>query len=853
MIITALLFFLAPVVALTICWCIVYLKYEKYLCKFRGPSRLPIIGSLHHFGTGKNLLPSVAKLIVQCKEPEKFMFGFYPGIAMGDAKSVEFVLGSKTILKKSLEYKFLDSWLGTGLLTSDGAKWKKHRRLLTPAFHFQILEQFIDVFNNQGNILVKKLEEDKNETINIFPYMTLHALDVICEATMNTPINAQLNPNSSFVRSVKQMCKILIGRTVSVKMFDIIYKFSKDYYKEKAALTILHGLSESVIKTRRAELQAQKVNNFSNENDLGKKKRVAFLDILLTSTVDGVPLTDEEIRNEVDTFMFAGHDTTTSALSFTVYTLSKHPEIQQRVFEELNNVLGNDKTVQFTYDNLQKLKYLEQVIKEVLRFYPPVPYFSRIITEDVTYDGKIIPKGVLLIVFAYLLHHNPEYYDYPEMFDPERFNTENSKNISLYSYVPFSAGSRNCIDLLPSVTRMVTQYKRPERFMLGFYPGLGIGDAKTVEFLLGSKTILKKSLEYKYFDSWLGTGLLTSEGNKWKKHRRLLTPAFHFQILEQFIQVFENQSNILIKKFDDDKNAEINVFPYMTLHALDVICEATMNTPINAQLNPTSDFVKSVKEMCNILINRSLSFKMFNILYRFTEDYHKEKKALSVLHGLNVLLTSTVDGVYLTNEEIRDEVNTFLFAGHDTTTSALSFTVYTLSKYPEIQDKVFQEISDVLGNGEASQFTYENLQKLKYLEQVIKEVLRFYPPVPMFSRIVTEDVTYDGKIIPKGVVLLIFAYHLHHNPEFFDYPEVFDPERFNTENLKNISLYSYVPFSAGSRNCIGQRFAMLEIKTTVSKILQKFKILPVLGHEPVLLANAILTSENGLPVRFENR
>ncbi|KAF5277800.1 hypothetical protein FQR65_LT03781 [Abscondita terminalis] len=859
-----------------------------------------------------DLLPIATSIASQYRGPIKAMLGFYPRLVLCDAKSVEFVLSSKTILKKSSEYKFLSSWLGSGLLTSDGTKWKKHRRLLTPAFHFQILERFIDVFVKQSNILISKLEKIEHQEVDIFPYARLHALDVICEATMNTSINAQTNPTSNYVESVKEMCRILMERALSFKMWDILYMFTTDYQKEQKALNYLHGLSNSVIKTRREEFQTQSLTNMTIENDSGTKKRVAFLDILLTSSVDEVPLTHEEIRNEVDTFMFA-----------------------DKVFEEIIEILGKDDSASLSYENLQQMKYMEQFIKEVLRMYPPVPIFSRVLTEDVTYDEKKIPKGVQFLIFSYQLHRNRELFPNPEVFDPERFNAENSKNMSLYSYVPFSAGSRNCIGqrfamleikatvckvlqkfkllpvighepvllaetilssenglpvrlqkrrLIPSASNIMSQYNGPVKLMVGFYPALLMADAKSVEFVLSSKTILHKSPEYKFLNAWLGTGLLTSAGMKWRKHRKLLTPAFHFQILERFIDVFDKQSTILIEKLDKVKDNEVNIFSYARLHALDVICEATMNTPINAQYDPTSNYVKSVREMCRIVMGRAISIKRWNFVYKFSKDYFKEQNALRILHGLSnsviktrrkeletrlsdckddletkkriafldILLTSTFDGVALTNTEIRNEVDTFMFAGHDTTTSALSFSLYCLSKYENLQEKVYKEITEILGKDNI-ELSYEKLQKMKYMEQFIKEVLRMYSPVPAFSRILTEDALYDGKIIPKRVRLIVFAYRLHHNPDLFPNPNVFDPERFNPENSKNMSLYSYVPFSAGSRNCIGQRFAMLGLKATVSKVLQKFKLLPVFGHEPILMGDAILSSENGLPIRLEIR
>lgn len=446
MLVTLFWFFITFLTLSIVLWFIVYFKYEFYLRKFSGPMPLPIIGNLHHVGIKADLLPSISKLIHQHGHVIKLMFGFRPQLFVSEVNLVEFLLSSNTILKKSYDYNFFHLWLGMGLLTSFGQKWKRHRKLLTPAFHFKILERFTDVYGNQSNVLLKKLEEvNQNEAIDIFPYITLYTLDVICEATMNTSINAQANPKSDYVQSVKEICRIITERTFSIKTWDFFYRFSKDYHKEQKAVKVLHGLSNSVIKHRYEELQEHNLKNVKDSEDWGLKKRVAFLDLLLTSTIDGNTLSHEEIREEVDTFMFEGHDTTSSGISFTLYCLSKHQEIQDKVFEEVAEILGDDKNAKVSYENLQNMKYLEKVIKESLRMYPPVPVISRILTENAIFQDKIIPKDVAIVISVYNLHRNPALFPNPDVFDPERFDTENLHNVPVYSYVPFSAGPRNCI------------------------------------------------------------------------------------------------------------------------------------------------------------------------------------------------------------------------------------------------------------------------------------------------------------------------------------------------------------------------------------------------------------------------
>lgn len=313
-----------------------------------------------------------------------------------------------------------------------------------------------------------------------------------------------------------------------------------------------------------------------------------------------------------------------------------------------------------------------------------------------------------------------------------------------------------------------------------------------------------------------------------------------------------------------------------------------MGIKIKAQLEENSEYVKSVNEMTRIILDRVISpLKNNDYLFCLSRDYWKEKRALKILHNttnlvikkrreeltksnnhrkenntfsnkeklafLDLLLQGEIDGKPLTDSDIREEVDTFMFEGHDTTSSGISFALYCLATNLQVQERAYKEIETIFEGDRTRPATYKDLQDMKYLEMVIKESLRLYPPVPLYVRKLDADIEYQGKILPKDLNLVIFAYGVQRNEQFFPNPDSFNPDRFLIENKISRKPYCYIPFSAGPRNCIGQKFAMLELKATISKVLRNYRLLPVPGFEPVLVAESILKSANGIRIKLEER
>lgn len=251
---------------------------------------------------------------------------------------------------------------------------------------------------------------------------------------------------------------------------DFIFSFTKAKKRYDYCLNVLHNFTHEIIEKRRKTIleddKAGEISYLDDDIDVGMKKKLALLDVLLKASVDGKPLNNTEIAEEVDTFMFEGHDTVTSALCFCLYLLSQNPKAQQKVYEEVTRIVGNDIKVDPTYNQLQEMKYVEHCIKETLRLYPSVPIYGRNLDEDLDLDGKIVPAGVNFNINVINLNMDPKYFKDPETFSPERFDEANEKNENPFVYVPFSAGPRNCIgqkfamlELKSSVCNVVRNFK----------------------------------------------------------------------------------------------------------------------------------------------------------------------------------------------------------------------------------------------------------------------------------------------------------------------------------------------------------------------------------------------------------
>nr|XP_042123941.1 cytochrome P450 3A19-like [Peromyscus maniculatus bairdii] len=178
----------------------------------------------------------------------------------------------------------------------------------------------------------------------------------------------------------------------------------------------------------------------------------------------------------------------------------------------------------------------------------------------------------------------------------------------------------------------------------------------------------------------------------------------------------------------------------------------------------------------------------------------------------------------LSDLEILAQSITFIFAGYDTTSTALSFIAYLLAIHPNVQKKLQQEIDAVLPNKVPA--TYEALVEMEYLDMVVNETMRLYPVIGRINRLSKEDAEINGVFIPKGTVVVIPIFVLHQNPKYWPDPEEFHPERFSKENKDRINPYTYMPFGYGPRQCIGMRFALINLKLAIVKILQNFSLYP---------------------------
>ncbi|NXF85160.1 CP4B1 protein, partial [Eubucco bourcierii] len=417
-------------------------KIVKAMEAFPGPPR--------HWLYGHNHLVIVDKILHQFVSwGEEYPYAFprwfgpvLPTLIVHHPEYAKTVLG-QTDIKSDVPYKFLIPWIGKGLLILNGAKWFQHRKMLTPAFHYDVLKSYVPLMSDSVKVMLDKWEKKSTESksVELFQDVSLMTLDSIMKCAFSYNVDCQTQSNSDYyIRAVFDLSYLMSERIRNFSYKDIFYGLTHKGREFRDACKLAHSHTDKVIKERKMLL--------SNEKELDKiqkKRHLDFLDILLCAKdANGIGLSDEDLRAEVDTFMFAGHDTTASGISWLFYCLSLHPEYQQRCREEIQKVLGDRDRVE--WEDLGKMTYSTMCIKESLRLFPPVPAVSRYLTKPLTFfDGRSLPAGSQVGVSIFALHRNRDVWQDPEIYDPLRFSPENSSQRHSHAFLPFSAGSRNCI------------------------------------------------------------------------------------------------------------------------------------------------------------------------------------------------------------------------------------------------------------------------------------------------------------------------------------------------------------------------------------------------------------------------
>ncbi|KAF8386607.1 cyp-42A1 [Pristionchus pacificus] len=415
----------------------------------QGPAALPFIGNLHQFRFEADEFFEQAQGLGYMLEENgdricRIWFSGLPFVLIYGAEEVEAVLSSSKVLHKPFHYRFLSAWIGDGLLISDPEKWRPRRKLLTPTFHYDILKDFVEVYNRHARTLCTRIFETAGEKYaDVFHKVTLCTLDIICEAALGVNIDAQ-NTHSPYLDAVMDMKKIVFRRQLAPQYYpEFLFRWFGEGREQEKCVKILHDFTGTAIRARKKMAdEAGGVQNLVEKEAREGRRRMAFLDLMLDMHAKG-DLSLEGICEEVDTFTFEGHDTTSASINWFLHLMGANPDKQRRVQQELDEIFG-DSDRDVTYEDLSRLKYMEAAIKETLRLYPSVPIFARQVTEDLRIKDHLLPTGTGIVIMPSMVHKDTRYWPDPEVFLPERF-LDTEANRHPYSYIPFSAGSRNCI------------------------------------------------------------------------------------------------------------------------------------------------------------------------------------------------------------------------------------------------------------------------------------------------------------------------------------------------------------------------------------------------------------------------
>lgn len=348
------------------------------------------------------------------------------------------------------------------------------------------------------------------------------------------------------------------------------------------------------------------------------------------------------------------------------------------------------------------------------------------------------------------------------------------------------------------------------------------------------KNYHKSPIQSRDIAKYVGHGLLTSNGEHWRKQRRLVQPAFHKSKLKNLLKKVQDAIETELKRIET--GASVNVFPIFNDLAFQTVVKALFSNAVeNADIKRLQDITESVQKMVikelrqpykkwwfrlngNIKHHLAQSEEARQILQKLIEKRQKSNERKDDL--LDMLLEARYDdGAPMSDAQLIDEILILFTAGHETTSNALTFTCELLAQNPSTQEKVKAEVDREKTKDDDLMALIQNCP---FTRHCIEESLRLYPPAYFIDRIALEADDFKGFHFPKGASLLFSVHEIHRQKKYWDFPEEFKPERFESQNHSD----HYFPFGAGPRKCIGSNFAMYEMVLTIVDLLSTYKIIP---------------------------
>ncbi|KAK6804499.1 hypothetical protein RDI58_002283 [Solanum bulbocastanum] len=827
----------------------------------RNPKSAPVVGTVFHqlfyFKRLYDYQTEVAKKIPTSRllAPDESI------ICTTDSRNVEHILKTKfgKYSKGKRNEEIIMDLFGKGIFAVDGEKWKQQRKLASLEFSARVLRDFsCTVFRKRADKLVRKVFQFhiSNQVFDIQELLMRCSLDSIFKVGFGVDLNCLDEPggdDNSFIKAFDDSNELIYWRYV-----DPFWKLKRYFNIGSEALLkknikFIHEFVDELIRSRRKQLEV-KQDSIDKEDILSR--------FLVESKKDPEKMTDQYLRDIILNFMLAGKDSTANTLSWFFYMLCKNPLIQEKVVEEIKEVIGNnmkdkehleDFVASITEEAFEKMHYLHAALTETLRLYPAVPVDGRCAdADDVLPDGFHIRKGDEVNYVSYAMGRMPYIWgNDAEDFRPERWLKDGIfQPESPFKFIAFHAGPRICLGKDFAYKQMkILAMALLHFFRLHHYMTDLAGKYKT----------------YSILKDLFGDGIFTVDGDKWQGRRKLSSHEFSTMVLRDFSSAVFGKNvaklaHVLSEAANSNTTVDIqdlfmkstqdSIFRVACGVELDSMCGSNEESKKfgdafdNANAMTTWRYVDvfwKIKRALNIGVEaklrdniRTVDAFVYKLIQRKTEQMTIPEAELSLKWKKEDVLSRFLQISGTNPKYLSDIILNFIIAGKDTTAITLSWFIYVLCKYPHAQEKVAQEIKESTTEKEnatditdfAANVSEDALEKMQYLHAALTETIRLYPAIPTDPKIgFSDDTLPDGFSVNKRDTVSYLPYAMGRMKFIWgDDAEEYKPERWLDHDgfFRHESPFKFTAFQAGQRMCLGKQFAYRQMKIFSAVLLHYF-------------------------------